>query len=132
MLGRDLRSHRRVDDGADRLGVAVLLRSSAFLLTQDEAGLFTVPALFGLGFAGIIPAYVLAVARAISRRARRAGGCRACSCLSGIGMASGGWLAGFSYDHFGYYAPAFAAGVGFNLLNLAVIGTLVLRSQFAR
>ncbi len=31
----------------------------AFALTQDEIGLFTVSALFGLGFAGIIPAYAL-------------------------------------------------------------------------
>src|SRR5262249_27352480 len=31
----------------------------AFLLTQDEIGLFTVAAVYGLGFAGIIPAYVL-------------------------------------------------------------------------
>jgi len=52
--------------------------------------------------------------------------------LSGSGMATGTWLAGSMYDHFGYYAPAFAAGVGFNLLNLAAIGTLVLRRQLAR
>ena len=32
-----------------------------FLFTQNEAGLFTVAAAFGLGFSGIIPAYVLAV-----------------------------------------------------------------------
>ena len=31
----------------------------AFALTQDEIGLFTVSAIFGLGFSGIIPAYVL-------------------------------------------------------------------------
>ena len=48
------------------------------------------------------------------------------------GMATGTWLAGIIYDHYGYYAPAFAAGVGFNLLNLAAIGTLVLRRRFAR
>jgi hypothetical protein len=34
---------------------------TAFLLTQNEAGLFMVTAAFGLGFSGIIPAYVLAV-----------------------------------------------------------------------
>ncbi|MGB9314194.1 MAG: MFS transporter, partial [Pseudolabrys sp.] len=33
---------------------------TAFLLTQNEVGLFTVAAAFGLGFSGIIPAYVLA------------------------------------------------------------------------
>ncbi len=42
-------------------------------------------------------------------------------------MALGGWLAGLLYDHFGYYAPAFAAGIGSNILNLLVVGMLVLR-----
>ena len=35
--------------------------------------------------------------------------------LSGSGMAAGTWLAGWLYDYFGYYAPAFATGVAFNL-----------------
>jgi hypothetical protein len=47
--------------------------------------------------------------------------------LSGSGMATGTWLAGALYDYFGFYAPAFAAGVFSNLLNFIVIGTLVLR-----
>src|SRR3979411_2345244 len=55
---------------SDRIGglLTVLTGSSvqiaamiAFLLTQDEIGLFTVSALYGLGFSGIIPAYVLAI-----------------------------------------------------------------------
>jgi predicted MFS family arabinose efflux permease len=50
-------------------------------------------------------------------------------------MALGGWLAGLLYDHFGYYAPAFAAGIGANILNLIFIGILVgrgrLRAAFA-
>ena len=46
---------------------------------------------------------------------------------SGWGMAAGGWLAGIIYDHFGFYAPAFAAGLGANLFNFAVVGTLALR-----
>ena len=41
------------------------------------------------------------------------------------GPASGGWLAGAMYDHFGYYLPAFATGVGLNALNVMIIGTLV-------
>ena len=40
--------------------------------------------------------------------------------LSGCGMATGTWLAGALYDHFGYYAPAFAAGVAFNIANFIV------------
>ena len=55
---------------ADRIGgLATVLIGSAwqaasmagFLLTQNETGLFTVAAAFGLGFSGIIPAYVLAM-----------------------------------------------------------------------
>ena len=42
-------------------------------------------------------------------------------------MASGGWFAGLLYDHFGYYAPAFAAGLIFNFVNLLLVGTLVAR-----
>src|SRR4029079_10628640 len=34
---------------------------SAFLVTTDEIGLITASAVFGLGFSGIIPAYVLAL-----------------------------------------------------------------------
>jgi MFS family permease len=125
---------------SDRIGgLLTLLISSVlqaagmagFLLTQDEAGLFAVAGAFGVGFSALIPAYVLAIREYFpaSEASWRVPGLLL---LSGSGMATGTWLAGVLYDHFGYYAPAFAAGVGFNLLNLAAIGTLVLRSRFAR
>jgi MFS family permease len=85
-----------------------------------------VTAIFGLGFAGIIPAYVLVVRELFP--AREAGWrVPVLLCMSGFGMASGGWVAGLLYDHFGYYAPAFAAGLIFNFVNLLLIGTLVAR-----
>jgi MFS family permease len=125
---------------SDRIGgLLTLLISSVlqaagmvgFLFTQDEAGLFAVAGAFGVGFSALVPAYVLAIreyfpAREASWRVP------ALLLLSGSGMATGTWIAGILYDHYGYYAPAFAAGVGFNLLNLAVIGTLVLRRRLAR
>jgi hypothetical protein len=46
-----------------------------------------------------------------------------------VGMAAGGWIAGLIYDRFGFYAPSFAAGIAFNLVNLALIGTLVPRHR---
>ena len=65
-----------------------------------------------------------------SRRAREAGWrVPAVLLCSGTGMAAGGWLAGLLYDRYGFYAPAFATGVAFNLLNLLVVGTLVLRQR---
>ncbi len=125
---------------SDRIGgLLTLLISSVlqaagmagFLLTQDEAGLFAVAGAFGVGFSALIPAYVLAIREYFpaSEASWRVPGLLL---LSGSGMATGTWLAGILYDHFGYYAPAFAVGVGFNLLNLAAIGTLVLRSRLAR
>jgi predicted MFS family arabinose efflux permease len=49
--------------------------------------------------------------------------------FSGCGMALGGWLAGLLYDHYGYYAPAFAAGIGANIFNLLMVGILVGRQR---
>jgi MFS family permease len=123
---------------SDRIGgLATVLIGSAwqaasmtgFLLTQNEAGLFTVAAAFGLGFSGIIPAYVLAV-RQLFPPSEASWRIPTFLLFSGFGMASGGWIAGLLYDHFGYYAPAFAAGIGANLLNLLLIGTLVARQRF--
>jgi MFS family permease len=118
---------------SDRIGglTTVLIGSAwqfcsliALALTQDEVGLFTVTAIFGLGFAGIIPAYVLVVRELFP--AREAGWrVPVLLCMSGFGMASGGWVAGLLYDHFGYYAPAFAAGLILNFVNLLLVGTLV-------
>ena len=98
----------------------------AFLLTRSEAGLFAVAAAFGLGFSGIIPAYVLAI-RDLFPPAEAAWRVPLVLLTSMGGMAFGSWFAGALYDHFGYYAPAFGAGVLFNLANLSVVGFLVAR-----
>ena len=122
---------------ADRIGgLATVLVGSAwqaasmagFLLTQNETGLFTVAAAFGLGFSGIIPAYVLTV-RELFPASEASWRIPTFLLCSGCGMAAGGWLAGLLYDHYGTYAPAFAAGVVANCLNLLVIGALVARQR---
>src|SRR5579884_1002461 len=102
-----------------------------FLLTQNEAGLFAVSAFFGLGFAGIIPAYILAI-RQLFPSSEAAWRIPTLLLFSGSGMAAGGWLAGFIFDRVGFYAAAFAVGIAVNFLHLAVIGTLVLRQRYLR
>ena len=124
---------------SDRIGglATVLIGSAwqaasmtAFLFTQNEAGLFAVAAAFGLGFSGIIPAYVLAL-RELFPASEASWRIPTLLLFSGCGMALGGWLAGLLYDHFGYYAPAFAAGIGANILNLLVVATLVGRRRLS-
>jgi len=95
-------------------------------LTQDEAGLFAVAAAFGLGFSGIIPAYVVAI-RELFPAAEASWRIPTMLLFSGSGMAAGGWFAGLIYDYAGFYAAAFATGIAFNLANLLVIGALVWR-----
>jgi MFS family permease len=102
------------------------LAIAAFTVTQDEAGLFAVAAVYGLGFSGIVPAYVVAIRELFA--ASEASWRVPTLLFTGMsGMAFGGWFAGALYDHFGFYAPAFAAGALFNLANLSVIGFLVVR-----
>jgi MFS family permease len=121
---------------ADRIGgLRTILVGSAcqavaialFLSTQDEAGLFAVAAAFGLGFAGIIPAYSVAI-RDLFPSAEASWRMPLTLFTAMSGMAFGSWFAGFLYDTFGYYAPAFGIGVAFNLLNLAIISFLVFRT----
>lgn len=122
---------------SDRIGglATVLIGSAwqasamtAFLFTQSEAGLFAVAGAFGFGFSGIIPAYVLAL-RELYPASEAHWRIPTLLLFSGGGMALGGWLAGLLYDHFGYYAPAFATGIGTNILNLLIVGFLVLRAR---
>jgi MFS family permease len=101
---------------------------TAFLLTQNEVGLFTVAAAFGLGFSGIIPAYILAV-RELFPASEASWRIPTLLLFSGGGMAAGGWLAGLLYDHLGSYVPAFALGIGTNLLNVLIVGVLVGRKR---
>jgi MFS family permease len=99
---------------------------SGFLVMQDELGLFTVSLAFGIGFSALIPAYVLSIRDLFPVNEAH---WRVPSLLfmSGSGMAVGGWLAGFLYDQFGHYGPAFATGIAFNIANLAILATLVIR-----
>lgn len=122
---------------ADRIGGlrAILLGSicqtialALFLSTQDEAGLFAVAAAFGLGFAGLVPNYILA-ARALFP-ASEAGWRIPLMMFGGLlGMAVGGWMGGLVYDMAGSYAPSFAIGVAANIANIAVIGFLVRKDR---
>ena len=107
------------------------LAIAAFLITQDEVGLFAISAAFGLGFSGIIPAYAVTI-RDLFPASEASWRIPLTLFTAMSGMAFGSWFAGALYDHFGYYAPAFGTGVAFNVMNLLIIGFLVARTSRAR
>lgn len=104
---------------------------SGFLMTQDEAGLFFVAAAFGLGFSGIIPAYSVAV-RDLFSASQASWRIPLTLSTAQAGMAFGAWFAGRLHDSYGYYAPAFASGIAFNLLNILIVGSLVVLVMSAK
>ena len=99
-----------------------------FLATQDEAGLFFVAAAYGLGFGGIVPAYVLAV-RALFPAAEAAWRVPALLFVSLSGMAFGAWLAGAIHDRVGFYAAAWWVGILVNLVQIGIIAGLLWRQS---
>jgi MFS family permease len=122
---------------ADRIGGlrTVLIGSAcqtvaiaAFVFTQNEVGLFAISAAFGLGFSGIIPSYSVAI-RDLFPSSEASWRIPTLLMVSMVGMAFGSWFAGTLYDQFGFYAPAFAAGVLFNGANVLIIGFLVRQLQ---
>jgi MFS family permease len=124
---------------ADRMGglMTVIVCSAvqmtalcAFLLTQDEIGLFTVSAVFGVGFSGLVPAYVVAL-REFYPVGEASWRVPTLLMFSGCGMAAGAWMGGALYDWFGYYGPAFVAAIASNGLNFAIVAILLLRQHMS-
>lgn len=108
--------------------VAQVVGMSLFLTTQDEAGLFLVSAIYGLGFSGIIPSWMLAVRELFP--AREAPWRMPAVLFLGLtGMAFGAWLAGYLYDRFGNYAVAWEVGIALNVVQVALVTMLLLRHR---
>jgi MFS family permease len=105
-------------------GVALLL----FLPFNGLVSLYVVSALFGLFQGGIVPAYALIVREHFP--AQQAGSRVGVVMMATLGgMALGGWMSGAIFDLTGSYRAAFLNGIAWNLLNLAIVGTLVYRSR---
>lgn len=103
-----------------------MIAVSGYLYVQQQFGLFAVSIAYGLGFSALIPAYVLAV-REIFPPQEAYWRVPATLLMTGSGMAAGGWVAGFLYDRYASYDPAFTLGVAANVVNLVLLVTLTLR-----
>jgi MFS family permease len=137
LLGMGVFSRQAWGWVSDRIGglltalfssVLQALGLAGFLLVQGEYSVFTVSMLFGIGFSALIPAYVLTL-RELYPVSEAHWRVPTLMFLSGSGMATGGWLAGYLYDWHGSYAPAFMTGVAFNIANLALLFMLFVRQR---
>jgi len=106
---------------------AVFLAS--LVVVDDLTAIYITAALFGLGYGGVLPCYPVIVREFLpaTEAGRRTGMIILCA---GGGMAIGSWLGGATFDLTGSYRLAFVIGVVFNLGNLAIIGSLLLRTRW--
>jgi MFS family permease len=86
--------------------------------------------MFGLFQGGIVPCYALIVREFFpeSEAGRRLS---IIILTTVIGMAFGGWAGGVIFDYTGSYDTAFIHGVGWNFVNLGLIGFLLIRLNFS-
>ncbi|MVA99076.1 MFS transporter [Nitratireductor sp. CAU 1489] len=122
---------------ADRIGgVKTLLLGSVlqaialmFYIPFDGlASLYIVSLIFGLSQGGIVPSYALIVREYLPpHEAGERIGIVIMATI--VGMALGGWLSGFIYDLTGSYRAAFLNGIAWNMLNIAVMAFLLMRTR---
>jgi MFS family permease len=122
---------------ADRIGgVATLLLSSAlqavalalYLGFDTLTSLYVISALFGLFQGGLVPTYAIIVREYFSpaQAATRLG---VILMATTLGMALGGWMSGALFDLTGSYHAAFANGLVWNFLNMAIAAWIILRRE---
>nr|WP_246666872.1 MFS transporter [Bradyrhizobium guangdongense] len=99
-----------------------------YLFFDSLASLYLISAMFGLFQGGIVPSYAIIVREAMpaSQAATRVG---IVIFASVFGMSFGGWISGVIFDATGSYAAAFANGVAWNAVNLAIVVMLLIRAR---
>ena len=86
--------------------------------------------IFGLSQGGIVPSYAVIVREYLP--AREAGArVGLVIMMTIVGMALGGWMAGWIYDISGSYFLAFINGIAWNLLNVGVMLLILVRTRRA-
>jgi len=105
-----------------------MLALGLYIPADGLASLQVVSVVFGLAQGGILPSYPLIVREYLP--ARSAGAVIGFVFTATIfGMAFGGWLSGWIYDQTGSYFVAFLNGIGWNVVNIVLIGLLALRMR---
>ena len=98
-----------------------------YLPFDGLVSLYVVSAIFGLAQGGLVPSYAVIIRELFPAREA---GLRVSLAISTTlaGMALGGWLAGAIYDWTGSYAAALINGIGWNIVNMAIVIWLLRRT----
>ena len=98
-----------------------------YLPSDGLTSLYLVSLIFGLSQGGIVPSYAIIVREYLPARVagERVGFVMMATIM---GMALGGWMSGWIYDVSGSYALAFWNGIGWNFLNIVIVGFILWRA----
>jgi MFS family permease len=110
--------------GSALQGIALLL----YVAFNGLTSLYMISVLFGLFQGGIVPSYAVIVREYFPPQEA---GTRVGSIIMAtvVGMALGGWMSGAIFDLTGSYRAAFANGVAWNVLNVAIAVWLLMRQR---
>jgi MFS family permease len=99
-----------------------------YLFFDSLTSLYLISGMFGLFQGGIVPSYAIIVRETMPAReaATRVG---IVIFASVFGMSFGGWVSGVIFDATGSYSAAFANGLGWNVLNMAIVVGLLIRAR---
>jgi predicted MFS family arabinose efflux permease len=122
---------------ADRIGgIRTLLVGSIaqavallfYLFFDGLTSLYLISAMFGLFQGGIVSSYAIIMREAMpaAEAATRIG---IIIFASVVGMSFGGWVSGVIFDATGSYAAAFTNGIAWNVLNIAIMLSLLWRAR---
>jgi MFS family permease len=111
------------------IGSAAQMTALALYLTSDGlVSLYVISAMFGLFQGGLVPSYAIVIRENFpaSEAGTRVG---FVMMMTLLGMALGGWMSGAIFDLTGSYRAAFANGVAWNALNLAIAMFMLSRGR---
>ena len=104
-------------------GIALLF----YLPFDGLMSLYAISLMFGLAQGGIVPSYAIIVREYMPAKiaAERVG---FLIMMTIVGMALGGWVSGWIFDVTGSYQAAFLHGIAWNVLNVGIMLTVLMKS----
>ncbi|MCC2096768.1 MAG: MFS transporter [Hyphomicrobiales bacterium] len=99
-----------------------------FTVLDNLSDFYLYAIVYGFGYAGVMTGVLVSVA-ALTPPSRRASAMGIVTLFGWLGHANGGYLGGFLYDRTGDYSLAYAIAATAAAVNLAIVGTLHMKTR---